>query len=81
MLDTGKEIFALLRGEPQGKHRVLCLHNVYDRPARFEGEIPGAPPDGRWVDLLSGQHHLARDGKISVELAPYQVVWARLSGG
>lgn len=74
VLEAGKEIFALLRG-----HRVLCLHNVTDRTACFDAEKSGLPPDGRWIDLLSGQRHAATDGKLTIPLAPYQVIWARLA--
>jgi glycosidase len=80
IFDTDPGIFALLRTELTGKQCVLCLHNVSNRAARFEAVAPKLPANHRGEDLLSGQFYLTgKDGKLNIELSPYQVVWARFT--
>jgi glycosidase len=78
VLSLNEGVFALLRTAPDGKHYVLCLHNVSGRaqaidlvPADFN------VPDGIWVDVLSGQKQRTGPGVLAVELSPYEVAWLR----
>jgi sucrose phosphorylase len=66
-------VFTLWRVSPDGNERVLCVHNISAQPVSF------ALPDGQgaWQDLVAGQAVKTRGDPPSVELQPYQVLWAR----
>jgi glucosylglycerate phosphorylase len=72
ILACGERMFGVLRVSPNGRERVLCLHNVGNTRAAVELEFSG----GRWVDLLRGGVYAARaDGVLEIELEPYQTAW------
>jgi sucrose phosphorylase len=57
VLDYGVAIFALLRFSPDASERVLCLHNISDRPQKVKiesKEIFGLFA-GRLMDLITEQ--------------------------
>ncbi len=74
VLSAGKAIFGVLRISPDGSGRVLCLHNVSNRPQSAGQEVWGnlQRQTHSWQDLLTGQN-LDLTGDIS--LTPYQVLW------
>jgi len=80
VLDCGRAIFGLLRLSPDGRQRVLCLHNVSDKPQNVGvdwSEIAGSPSD-RFTDLISRQQiNNPLDGNFV--LRPYQTLWLRIS--
>ncbi len=69
-------LFCLERTSPDGREKVLCLHNVGGQPAvyRIGAGAPrtrtGATGPSRWMDLISGRTTEAR-----VDLAPYEALW------
>lgn len=63
-------VFAVQRASPDGRSRVTCLHNVSNQPASLT--LPAA---GELVDLISGSKIVAKNGRLSPTLAPYQVMW------
>jgi glycosidase len=78
ILASDKRVFALLRGEIDGTQRVLCLHNVANDAARLILREAGILPKTHWTDLLSGQRRrTGEDGMLTIEMAPYQIIWAR----
>ena len=78
ILSSDKRVFALLRGEVDGNQRVLCLHNVANDAIRLVLRLAGIVPKTHWIDLLSAQRHrTGEDGMLIVEMAPYQIIWAR----
>ena len=80
VLDCGRAIFGLLRFSPDGRQRVLCLHNVSDKPQQAvvdRNDIAGSAPD-EFTDLVSHEQiSNPFDGKFV--LRPYQTLWLRIS--
>ena len=65
-------VFAVLRRSPDGRERVLCLHNVTGSGVPFK-----APGPERWMDLIEGEAFAAEaNGATTIPLRPYQTVWA-----
>ena len=67
-------LFCLERTSPDGRERVLCLHNTGSRPEVFR---PG-PARGAWLDLISGRIlSPERDGGglTVIHVGPYQALW------
>ena len=69
ILQVGDSVFAVERTAPDGRSRVVCLHNVSG------GDQTVALPPGRWRDLLDDA---AGPVSGSLRLAPLQVAWLRL---
>lgn len=75
VLECGKRIFGLFRTARSTSERVLCLHNVSD--AAVTVRLNQRQPDHRWQGLFDGKIYVAdAQHTITVELQPYQVVWA-----
>jgi glycosidase len=72
-----ESIFALLRSSPDGSSRVLCLHNVSDRPQTISlqaanlGRIGGV-----WHDILADQEKPNHVDAIA--LPAYAVHWLKV---
>ncbi len=66
-------LFALWRISPDGRERLLCLHNVSNQPVRLEMTVPDATV---LVNVLSGAEKVVvADGRVQLSLAPYAVKW------
>ncbi|MBI3761325.1 MAG: sugar phosphorylase, partial [Chloroflexi bacterium] len=79
LIEFDGAIFAVLRTSPGGSDRVLCLHNVSDRPRQAQleaAEVGNAPPTGL-RDLVTGDR-LASQRPGAIVLQPYQTRWLRL---
>ena len=80
VLDCGQAIFGLLRLSPEGRQRVLCLHNVSRKPQPVvvdRNEFAGSASDG-YTDLVRHERiHDPFDGQFL--LRPYQTLWLRIS--
>jgi sucrose phosphorylase len=80
VLDCGQAIFGLMRFSPDGRQRVLCLHNVSDNPQHMVvdlSDIASSPSDG-YMDLIRRERiNDPFDGKFV--LRPYQTLWLRMS--
>ncbi len=72
VLSAGQAVFALLRVSPDGRERVLCLHNVSRQPQAASPEIWRELQAPSYRDLLTGQD---LDLTQAVTLDPYQVLW------
>jgi len=78
VLRVDGRVFALLRQTSDGNRRALCLHNVANEPVRLSLALPGAAPVSRWWNLFEPTNHYEmKTGKLGIELAPYEVFWAR----
>ncbi len=73
-----ESLFCLERTSPDGREKVLCLHNVGGKPAVYRmeaGEPPnrtGASRSDGWVDLISGRLVPVQP---AIPLAPYEALW------
>jgi sucrose phosphorylase len=79
VLDCGEGIFALLRFSPDESQRVLCLHNVSDRPQNVRSDFKKIPdlPSDPLTDLITGKR-MANFLSGSFVLKPYQTLWLRI---
>ena len=78
VLDCGESIFTLLRLSPDGSQRVLCLHNISDKPqsAAFNLKDVFDSSSGQLIDLITNQ---AINDPLNGHLVlhPYQTLWLR----
>jgi len=70
ILDLHPSVFAIERVSPDGKSRVLCLHNV------SQGQISFSTNYESVIDLFTVQ----KIQSSNIILEPYQVKWLALSG-
>jgi hypothetical protein len=76
ILQLSPDVFTLVRVSPEGQQFVVTLTNVTDHTVTVEIELTTLEQtETAWRDLISGNDWEARDGKLSVELAPYDVIW------
>jgi glycosidase/FMN phosphatase YigB (HAD superfamily) len=82
VLDSRGGLFCLERTSPDGREKVLCLHNVGGRAEVFRTDPPpgraGAAAAADWVDLISGRVVVpGRDegGRSLVPVGPYEALW------
>ena len=76
ILDCGGSVFGLLRISPDGRQRVLCLHNLADTPQAlaldWQGLFGRQPLE--LVDLITGKTYKRNPGE-AWRMAPYEVNW------
>ncbi len=79
VLFLAEAVFALLRTAPGGHSRVLCLHNVSNRPIELQIDVKGLGlTAGGWRELLADETHYAEGGDASLPLGPYGLGWLKL---
>jgi len=76
VIECGDAVFAVLRVSLDGQHRVLCLHNVSNRPQkvaldfdRLFGTLPMSLHD------LNTRERIGLSPPGAIELRSYQVAW------
>lgn len=69
-------LFALWRRSPDGRSRVLCLHNVTAAAQAVALSVDGA----HFRDLLTGQRYEAVNGTLRLETPPYGALWLKVEG-
>jgi glycosidase len=78
VLSVHPALFVLLRSATDGSERLLCVHNVSDgaRPLRIDLAALPFPHAGRVRDLVSGAGFpVDAAGSLTLQVAPYQVLW------
>ena len=65
-------LFTVLRVSPDGRDRVLCLHNISAQVQRIN--LDDAEYTDLEFDLISGKHY-RRAGDAPLVIQPYQVLW------
>jgi sucrose phosphorylase len=79
VLDCGEAIFALLRLSPDGNQRVLCLHNISDRPQSVSLSMKNVlnASSVQLMDLITNR---PMDAPLNNNLVlhPYQTLWLRI---
>jgi sucrose phosphorylase len=69
VVSTAPGIFGLLRTSPDGRERILCLHNISNR----EEPLENSQPHDRWThDLIENKR---RNAELPLSLKPYQTLW------
>jgi sucrose phosphorylase len=69
-------LFILLRTGPDGQARVLCLHNISDRPQQFAITPTGPDLSGAWRNILpDSNEEVPIDRESGLSLLPYEVKW------
>jgi len=67
-------IFALWREAVNGRSRLLCLHNVANRPVSFSISTDVA----QFRELITDEQVLVGNGRLlQLNLAPYQIMWLK----
>ena len=69
VVSTAPGIFGLLRNSPDGRERILCLHNLSDR----EETLKNSKPYDRWTHDLVEER--SRNAELPLSLKPYQTLW------
>lgn len=77
VLTLDRRLFALLRTSPGGDSQALCVVNASPGVVRCEVDAQawGMPADRTWRDVLSGEQLEWADGRLALEMQPYQVGW------
>jgi sucrose phosphorylase len=79
VLSVDQALFALLRGKRDDIAQLLCLHNVSARPVTASLGASQRPTGDTFYDVIGGARFALTQGKLTVTLAPYEVLW--LAGG
>jgi sucrose phosphorylase len=78
IVDAGAVLFTLLRTSPDGRERVLCIHNVsnQNQALRINASQLGIRPGSRLDDIVGAKTYcVGPDGALELEAWPYQVLW------
>ena len=76
VLDLSPAVFTVLRTSPEGDAHILSLINVTGHSHRLEIDLTGLGlEDTSFTDLVSGMEWLSDQGKLTVSLQPYDVIW------
>jgi len=68
----------VLRTSPEGDERILTMTNVADKKVELEISLSDIGIEANhWVDLINEREYDTSSGKLSVNLAPYDVVWMK----
>lgn len=67
-------VFALKRVSPDGRQRIIALHNVSGETFMLDVPVDNADV---WVDLISEEQYTVMQGTIQVVLEAYQVAWLK----
>ncbi|MCG8605288.1 alpha-amylase family glycosyl hydrolase [bacterium] len=78
IVDTSDSLFVVLRSLEDENRHVLAATNVTDKKQTAAIDVRFIQLSARpWRDLLSGQEFKVSEGKIKIELRPYDVFWLR----
>jgi len=76
VLSLSSDVFALLRTSPEGDEHILAVTNVTDRASRVEFSCRDLGiEETQWYDMMAGRGWTERDGIVSINLEPYDVLW------
>jgi sucrose phosphorylase len=76
VLSLGDEVFALLRVSPAGDEHILCITNITPRILELKPDVGCLGfQDMAWFDLVGGRGWHGTEGKLSLRLSPYDVLW------
>jgi sucrose phosphorylase len=78
VLMTSPAVFTVFRTSPEGDQHVLTMTNVTNRGCTIAIPLSElALEETRWCNLLSEKEWNAENGKLSISLQPYDVMWLK----
>jgi sucrose phosphorylase len=76
VLDIAREIFAVLRISPEGTEKILALTNISTKVCHLEIPLADISSDEHhWIDIVSGVEWMSDEGKLFINMNPYDIVW------
>jgi len=81
VLKINDSIFSLLRISQDGSEKIIAVVNIRNEEMHFDIEY--MEPDERstiWLDLFSGRKYEKIEGKISLSMDAYEVLWLKKQG-
>jgi sucrose phosphorylase len=78
VLMLSPDVFTVLRTSPEGDQRLLTMTNITGRVSNIDvplSELGVAETD--WHDLVGDTERTAEDGKLSITLQPYDIMWLK----
>jgi sucrose phosphorylase len=78
VLMISPDVFTVLRISPEGDQHVLAMTNVTNRESSIDIPLSdlGVAETG-WHDLVGDTACTAKDGKLSITLLPYDIIWLK----
>jgi sucrose phosphorylase len=78
VLMISPDVFTILRISPEGDQHVLAMTNVTNRESSIDIPLSdlGVAENG-WHDLVGDTECTAEDGKLSITLLPYDIIWLK----
>ncbi len=78
VLNLSDAVFSLLRATPDGTELILTLTNVANKKVTVEVKDDDIGTSiYTWTDLIAGQPYEMENGRMVLELEPYQVMWLK----
>jgi sucrose phosphorylase len=76
VLELSPRLFAVLRTSPEGNQTILTMTNISDTACHLEIPLSLTGRQNRhWYDLVSGVEWMVEEGRLSLTLQPYDVIW------
>ncbi|MEE9213253.1 MAG: alpha-amylase family glycosyl hydrolase [Thermodesulfobacteriota bacterium] len=81
VLSVSQSLFAVIRISVDNEETILCITNVTDKTHLFQLDINNREQyDYKyWHELLSGRRFAPKEGKLRINVEPYEVLWLKAS--
>jgi sucrose phosphorylase len=78
VLMISPDVFTVLKTSPDGDQHILTMTNVTSRESNIDIPLSelGVAETG-WQDLIGDTEWTAQDGKLSITLQPYDIIWLK----
>jgi sucrose phosphorylase len=78
ILNISPNVFSLLRVSPENDEHILCLINITHRRCVIEILLYDLNIESsHWYDIVNKIEWKSDRGKLTIELAPYDVIWLK----
>jgi glucosylglycerate phosphorylase len=78
VLNISTSLFSILRTSEDGKEKILALTNITEKDLKFEFKPRELElEDDHWKDVLSEKAFPSENGKLSIGMEPYEVLWLK----
>ncbi|MCK5914998.1 MAG: alpha-glucosidase C-terminal domain-containing protein, partial [Deltaproteobacteria bacterium] len=76
VLMLSPDVFTVLRSSPEKDQHILTMTNVTNHACSIEISLDDLKiKEKKWFDLLAEKKWRAKEGKLLVDLQPYEVIW------